>query len=257
MVGDWPGAHPLDRVHAVAVEPRQPEARPARLVGEALGRLDLVLGRDLGRDFLRRRSRHPVDDGVVHDRRLVGPELEALDPVAVAVGVGHLVHLAAVVVSLDRPAVGARVAGVKPVAGADLLVLVHREDGLDAGHQRGAGPHVEAAAGVGPSLDGGLLVVAERPVVHVGGAQVRRQPRRHEVDAGDEGDVVGDGGRVAGGVECEGAPGRAARGVAAHAARFEDRLHSGRELAHHDAVSRDLAAQVTGRLRAEFDKTSD
>ena len=91
---------------------------------------------------------------MVHDLHLVGPELESLDPVAVALGVGDLVDLAAIVVGLDRPAVGARVPGVQTVAGSDLLVLLHREDGLDAGHQRRVGSNVEAAAGVGPRLDG-------------------------------------------------------------------------------------------------------
>ena len=93
--------------------------------------------------------------------------------------------------------------------------------------------------------------------MHELGAQVRRQPRRHEVDAGDEGDVVGDGGRVSGGVEREGAPGRAAGGVTAHAACLQDRLHGGRELAHRDVAGRDVAAQVAGRLRAELDPVGD
>ena len=127
----------------------------------------------------------------------------------------------------------------------------------DAGHQRRVGPHIEAATGGGPLPDGGLLSVAERPVVHELGAQVRGQPRGHEADPGDEGDVVGDGGRVAGGVEGEGGPGRAVRGVAAHAACLEDGLHRGREPAAGELGCRDLAAQVAGRLRAELDAVGD
>ena len=229
-----------DVVHATGRQALADETLVAGFV--VFGRAGLNLGQ--------RRRRHTADDRVMHDTRRIGFEAHAGDPGAIALGIGDLIDLAAVVILLlERTDIG--LGRARHDVTSDRI---EERGGRDKRRVRG---DIETATVGCPLGEDPKFVVGERPVVEKVGALLGGQPRRHVADAGDKRDVIGDRCGITGRVEGQRAPAGATAAMTTHTVGLQHRHDVLSERPTCDLIGGNVAFQRTGVGCIEVDAVSD
>ena len=209
----------------------------------------VVFGR-AGLDLGQRRRRHTADDRVMHDTRRIGFEAHAGDPGAIALGIGDLIDLAAVVILLlERTDIG--LGRARHDVTSDRI---EERGGRDKRRVRG---DIETATVGCPLGEDPKFVIGERPVVEKVGALLGGQPRRHVADAGDKRDVIGDRCGITGRVEGQRAPAGATTAMTTHTVGLQHRHDVLSERPTRDLIGGNVALQRPGIGCIEVDAVSD